>query len=138
VKESSVVRHHAVNLSLILGLTFAASVTVVPEARAEGISGSWSGGGTVSFASGQRERARCRAHYSGGGSVVSMSGTCATPSGNVSQSAQLRRVGPNSYAGSFFNPEYNASGSIRVTVRGNTQSVTISGGAGSASLTLRH
>lgn len=67
-----------------------------------------------------------------------MSGTCATPSGSVSQSAQLRRVGPNSYAGSFFNPEYNASGSIHVTVRGNTQSVRISGGAGSASLTLRH
>ncbi len=67
-----------------------------------------------------------------------MSGTCATPSGSVSQSAQLRRVGSNSYAGTFFNPEYNASGKIHVTVHGNTQSVTISGGAGSASLTLRH
>ena len=116
------------------------SVTSSAEARGEGgsIAGSWSGGGTVVYASGQRERAHCRASYSGGGSSVMMSGGCATPSGSVFQSARLRRVGANSYAGSFFNSQYNTSGSIHVTVHGNTQSVSLRSGAGSASLTLRH
>ena len=123
-------------------LASALSVSTVSfaEARGEGgsIAGSWSGGGIVSYASGQRERARCHASYSGGGGSVMMSGSCATPSGSVFQSARLRRVGANSYAGSFFNSQYNTSGSIHVTVHGNTQSVSLRSSAGSASLTLRH
>jgi len=116
------------------------SVTASAEARGEGgsIAGSWSGGGTVVYSSGQRERAHCRASYSGGGGSVMMSGNCATPSGSVFQSARLRRVGANSYAGSFFNSQYNTSGSIYVTVHGSTQSVSLRSSAGSASLTLRH
>ena len=109
------------------------------EARGEGgsIAGSWSGGGTVVYSSGQRERAHCRASYSGGGSSVTMSGSCATPSGSVFQSARLRRVGENSYAGSFFNGQYNTSGSIYVSVHGNSQNVSLRSSAGSASLSLR-
>ena len=34
-----------------------------------GMEGSWSGGGTVSSASGSTERARCRAHYRRAGSA---------------------------------------------------------------------
>jgi hypothetical protein len=113
-------------------------MAAVPEAKAEGLAGSWSGGGIVTYASGQRERARCHAHYSGDGAVVSVSATCATPSGNVSQSANLRRVGANSYSGSFFNSDFNTSGSIHVTVHGNTQSVSLRSSSGSANLTLRH
>ena len=128
----------------LLGAALASALTVSVAssagARGEGgsIAGSWSGGGTVYYASGQRERARCHATYSGGGSTVMMSGTCATPSGSASQSARLRKVGANSYSGSFFNSQFNASGSIHVTVHGNTQSVSLHSGAGSASLTLRH
>lgn len=108
------------------------------EARGEGgIAGSWSGGGTVIYASGQRERAHCRANFSGGGSSVTMSGSCATPSGSVFQSARLRQVGADRYAGSFFNSQYNTSGSIYITVHGNTQSVSLRSNAGSASLSLR-
>ncbi len=128
----------------VFGAALASALTVsVPsfaEARGEGgsIAGSWSGGGTVVYASGQRERAHCRASYSGGGGSVMMSGNCATPSGSVFQSARLRRVGANSYAGSFFNSQYNTSGSIYVSVHGNTQSVNLRSSSGSASLTLRH
>ena len=123
-----------------LASAFTVSVTSSAEARGEGgsIAGSWSGGGTVVYASGQRERAHCRASYSGGGSSVMMSGGCATPSGSVFQSARLRKVGANSYAGSFFNSQYNTGGTIHVTVHGNTQSVSLRSSAGSANLTLRH
>jgi hypothetical protein len=133
-----VVRMGLFGVALASALTV--SVTSSAEARGEGgsIAGSWSGGGTVVYASGQRERAHCRASYSGGGSSVMMSGGCATPSGSVFQSARLRRVGANSYAGSFFNSQYNTAGTIHVTVHGNTQSVSLRSSAGSANLTLRH
>ena len=128
----------------LFGAAFAsalsATMTAPAAARGEGggIAGSWSGGGTVMYSSGQRERAHCRASYSGGGGSVMMSGGCATPSGSVFQSARLRQVGPNSYAGSFFNSQYNTAGTIHVTVHGNTQSVSLRSSAGSANLTLRH
>jgi len=132
-----VLRTSLVGAALVSALSV--GVMSVAEAReGGGIAGSWSGGGVVVYSSGQRERAHCRASYSGGGSTVMMSGNCATPSGSVFQSARLRQVGANSYAGSFFNSQYNMSGTIYVTVHGSTQSVSLRSGAGSASLTLRH
>jgi len=118
-------------------LVFSLSASAEPRAEGSSIAGSWSGGGTVVIG-GQPERARCRANYSGGGSSVVMTGTCATASGNVSQSARLKRVGANTYVGSFHNPQYGVTGSMRVTVNGRTQNVQLSTSAGSASLTLRH
>ncbi len=123
----------------VLGVTLLAAAFLAPQARSEGIGGSWSGGGIVVFSDGHRERAGCRAHYSQSGSFASLSGVCATPSGRADQSANLRQTGPNSYAGSFSNPQYGITGSIHVSVHGNTQSVSLRGGGGYASLTLhRH
>jgi hypothetical protein len=106
------------------------------EAEPGGLSGSWSGGGWVSFASGSKERARCHARYSGGGGSYTVSATCATASGKASQTATVYKVGGSSYKGSFVNSEYNVRGSIRVVVRGNSQSVSLSGDGTSAQLNL--
>ena len=106
-------------------------------AQPASLEGSWSGGGVVSLASGARERARCRAHYSRRSSTTyALTATCAMPSGRATQNASVRQVGGNSYQGSFYNSEYNVSGTIHVVVRGNSQSVHLSSGAGSASLQL--
>jgi hypothetical protein len=115
------------------------SLLAIPEARSESatLAGTWIGGGVVAYATGGRERARCQASYSGGSSTISVNATCATPSGSISQFARLRKTGANSYAGTFFNAQYNTSGSIHVVVHGNTQSVSIASGSGSASLSLR-
>lgn len=121
----------------LLSAVILAGAAFSSEARSEGIAGSWRGGGTMIYASGDRERASCSAHYSGSGPVVSLNATCASASGSVSQSATLRKTGANSYAGSFFNSQYNVSGSIFIVVHGNTQSVSIRGDGMSASLTLR-
>jgi hypothetical protein len=109
-------------------------------ARAEtgSIIGSWSGSGSIAFASGSKERARCRAHFAKTGEKsYEMSASCATASAKVDQSATLTRVGANSYAGSFFNQQYNTGGSIRITVSGGTQSVRLSGESGTAFFSLR-
>ena len=115
------------------------SLLATPQARSESatLAGNWIGNGIVAYATGERERARCQASYSGGSSTISVNATCATPSGSISQFARLRKTGANSYAGTFFNTQYNTSGSIHVVVHGNTQSVSIASGSGSASLSLR-
>lgn len=128
----------AVNIGKVLGVTLIAAAFLAPQAKAEGIGGSWSGGGIVVYSDGHREHARCRAHYSQSGRYVTLSGVCATPSGSAEQSANLRQTGPNSYAGSFFNSQFGIQGSIHISVHGNNQSVSLRGGGGSASLTLRH
>lgn len=111
----------------------------ISTAKAEGIAGSWSGGGSVMFPSGAKEKARCKAHFAHMGSrTVEMSASCATASGKVGQSATLQKVGANSYKGRFVNPEYGVTGSIRVTVNGNHMSAWLSGSNGaSASLGLK-
>lgn len=123
-------------IAAVLGL----SGSSFSPARAESASlvGSWSGSGSIAFASGSRERARCRAHYAKTGErSYEMSATCATASAKVDQSATLTRVGANSYVGSFFNQQYNTGGSIRITISGGRQNVRLSGEAGSAVFSLR-
>jgi hypothetical protein len=107
------------------------------KTEAAGLEGSWSGGGTVTFASGSRERASCRAHYRRAGkSGYTVSATCATASGRAAQTASIRQVGENSYSGSFYNSEYSISGVIHVVVRGASQTVRLNSDSGSAILNL--
>lgn len=102
-----------------------------------GIEGSWSGGGTVTFATGSTERATCRATYHRAGNGYSMNGVCATPSGRAAQTAALRRVAANRFEGNFHNAEYNISGRISVVVNGNQQNVRLSSDSASANIHLR-
>jgi hypothetical protein len=102
-----------------------------------GLEGSWSGGGTVSFASGSRERASCRAHYRRAGTnSYSVSATCATASARAAQTATIRQVGANTYSGSFYNSEYSISGVMHVVVHGGSQTVRLNSDSGSAVINL--
>jgi len=106
-------------------------------AKSGSLAGSWSGSGWVSFSNGKRERTRCHAHYSAnGGKSYSLSATCATSSGKASQHATVYEVSHNRFRGTFHNTEYNVTGSIRVVLNGNSQSVTLSGDSNSAALSL--
>lgn len=126
-------------LAAVAGLGAALSVGASEFAFSEGaaLDGSWSGGGTVTFPSGAVEKASCRATYRRAGSGYAMNGVCATPSGRAAQTASLRRVSANRYSGTFHNAEYDISGSITVTVNGNSQSVHLNGSGASASIHLR-
>lgn len=102
-----------------------------------GLDGTWTGGGTVTFGTGNSEQARCRATYSRTSSGYSMNGVCATSSGRAAQTAVLRRVTANSYQGRFHNAEYDISGNITVVVNGNSQTVRLSSSNASANIHLR-
>lgn len=101
------------------------------------LAGSWSGGGSVTFSTGSKEKARCRAVYAKAGvTSYTLNATCATASGKVAQTASIRRSGPTSFAGSFYNPDYDLTGSIKVSVQGNSQSITLTSSKATASLRL--
>lgn len=121
----------------VVALWLAVPLTVPASAAAAELAGSWSGAGTFTLASGARERARCRARYTpAGGKRIAMAGACATGSAKVSQTAILRKTGANSYAGTFYNPEYGVTGRIRINVSGNRQAVFLSGDGGRAAFSL--
>jgi hypothetical protein len=106
--------------------------------RAGGLSGSWSGVGTIQLPSGDSERVRCRVRFrSSSGDLYSMNAVCASPSARAVQTAVLERVGSNRYAGSFHNAEYNYTGSIFITVRGDRLNASLSGGGASGHISLR-
>jgi hypothetical protein len=101
------------------------------------LEGSWSGGGTVSFASGGTEQARCRARFSRAGEhIYTVNATCATASGRAAQTATVRQVSNNRYSGSFYNSEYSISGVIDIVVHGSSQTVRLTSDSGSGILNL--
>jgi hypothetical protein len=116
----------------------AAAVALTPQAAFadSGLSGTWSGGGSVTFGSGARERARCRATFSPTSKTsYEYSATCATQSGTASASGHVRGNGTN-FRGSFYNAEYDTNGSISITVSGRSQTVRLLSSKGSALLRL--
>jgi len=124
----------------VIGIIFGLGGLAPASARAEpgSLTGSWSGSGTIAFSSGSKEKARCRAHFAKtGASSYAMTATCATASAKIDQSATVYRNGANSFSGRFFNEQYNTGGAIRITLTGRTQSVRLSGEAGSAFFKMR-
>ncbi len=123
-------------LSIGFGALLLSSAIVPAEADSPSLAGSWKGGGTVSFSSGSTEQARCRATFSPSGkSAYDVSATCATQSGTVSQTAFVRGSG-SSYRGTFYNPEFDASGKIQISVSGRSQVVRLTSSKGSAVIRL--
>ena len=134
--RGEVTKGAALLLVALLGLPVAA-VAQAPKKTPMGLAGSWSGGGSVQFASGGRERAQCRAHYRHAGRTsYTLHATCATPSGRATQVATVRQVGDNRYSGSFYNSEYSVSGVINVIVHGSRQTVRLDSDSGSAVISL--
>lgn len=106
-------------------------------ARADRFEGLWRGSGYVNPAEGQRERVRCRVIYSRvSAQRYEVTARCATQAVNIDQVGEVRRTGRSSFSGTFYNVEYNVRGRIRVRVKGNRQSVTLSSPQGTGQLTL--
>ncbi len=122
------------------GTILAAFLTVAPvkAAVAGELAGSWSGTGTVTLASGAKEKARCRASYvSAGGRTYAMSATCATAAAKVTQTAIVSQNTKNRFGGTFYNPEYGVTGRIRIILSGASQTVYLTGGSGHATFNMK-
>ena len=100
------------------------------------LDGTWNGGGSVMFGSGQAEKARCRATFNKTSKFsYDILATCATPSGKVSQTATVRGSG-SKYHGTFYNADFDLSGAINITVSGRSQTVRLSSTKANAVLRL--
>ena len=106
-------------------------------AQSQGLQGYWRGSGFISPAKGQRERVRCRVWISRGSTrTYRVKARCASQAADIDQTGSVQKTGRNNYAGEFFNSDYNIRGRLRITLRGNRQSVTLHSDAGSGRLTL--
>ncbi len=131
-------RSSAMKICEVVGTALLMAAFAAPQARAEptNLSGFWMGAGMVLLSNSGPEPAKCRAQFFQNGPDLAVQAQCATPSGSTEQAARLREVATDTYAGTFFNPEFKISGTIQITVRDNRQYVTLWSEAGTASLTF--
>lgn len=107
-------------------------------AEAASLSGTWSGSGYVNPKDGKRETVRCRVTYTRESEkVYGVKAVCATTSVKINQTGEVLMVNQRRYVGDFYNPDYDVSGRIRLTLSGSSQTVTFSGRQGHGSMTLR-
>ena len=107
-------------------------------AGAASLEGTWSGSGMVNPKKGQREKVRCRITYRReSAKVFGVIARCATSSVKMRQTGKLLEVSPSRYVGEFYNPAYDVSGRVRVTVKGSAQTLTFQSPRGSGSVSLR-
>jgi hypothetical protein len=92
------------------------------------MSGSWSGGGTITTSGGNKERIRCRARYDvgGGGSNLDLTLRCASDSYNFElQSNAVHSNG--AVSGTWAENTRHVGGNIDGSARGNAISLRVSG-----------
>ena len=120
-------------------LLFLAATPLARPAYAVSLNGVWYGGGYVTPKQGARERARCRVVYKKKApNRYTAVAQCATASlGGITQTAALRKIKKNTYAGSFYNAQYDVRGSIYVKVKGTRQSLSLRSANGRAIISLR-
>jgi hypothetical protein len=102
-----------------------------------GLSGSWSGGGFIRLASGQRERLRCRANYqvAENGTRLQQSLRCASDSYRFDVNSNIVSEG-GALTGSWSETSRNVSGSVSGRVNGSQIQARIDGAGFSASLVV--
>lgn len=111
--------------------TAAAALAIVPNLAAaasllDGITGSWSGRGTVTFEGGNSENLSCRSYYTSSGSLLSIAIRCASTSYKTEIRSKLL-IANGSLAGDWEERNFNAVGSASGAISGNTIVLRISG-----------
>jgi hypothetical protein len=102
------------------------------------LEGTWTGGGSVTFASGAREKARCRARFTQmSPTSYRVSGSCATQSGKVTQSAEVFKMTADRYRGNFHNPEFDVSGTISIHLHDRSMTATLTSSSGTGVLVMK-
>jgi hypothetical protein len=128
------INRRTVGLTRCLALGAALSVLAMPASSASAaeafgaLNGSWSGSGSASFASGETEKLRCTARYSGGGNSLSIGLKCASASAQINLTGSLDASG-NKVSGDWSENSYGLSGDAHGSTNGGSVRLKISGGA---------
>lgn len=89
--------------------------------------GSWRGSGLVELDKGRKERLKCNAWYTGGGSQLGMAIRCQSESSSVEIRSKLSESGGR-ITGTWEERTFNASGTASGQVSGGKISIAVSGG----------
>lgn len=89
--------------------------------------GSWGGSGQITMTDGRKERLKCNAYYTGGGSQLGMAIRCQSESSNVEIRSKLSQSGGR-ITGTWEERTFNASGNATGQASGDRISLQISGG----------
>ena len=118
-------------------LIFLPSAALAQTSGFGALSGSWSGSGSVTLASGSVERIRCQATYevAPSGNNFQQTLRCKSDSYNFNLRASVVRSG-DSVGGTWTETTRNANGGVSGRISGNQIQATIQGPAFSANLTL--
>lgn len=117
----------AILLGAMLGTAHAAPAT---------IEGSWSGSGIAKFRN-RTDRMVCRVNFARiEQKSFRVSAHCAVGDRRYEQSGRVSRVSSNRYRGYVYNAQFNERGNVLLSQRGSRLTVSVSGGRGSANLTL--
>ncbi len=130
VQQSNPLRRVMIMALLPLALTFTLLMaTPAPAADAfNALKGSWSGGGSATFAGGESEKLRCTARYSGGGDNLNLSLKCASSSAQINLTGSLEANG-NKVSGSWAENSFGKSGGAFGRAEGGSVRLRISGDA---------
>ncbi len=106
--------------------------------HAASLEGTWSGTGFVNPKDSKKQKVRCRITYSRESSkVFGVRAACATTSNKFVQTGRVLKVNSKRYIGDFYNPQFDVSGRVRVSVSGSRQTVSFSSLKGRGRVTLR-
>jgi hypothetical protein len=89
--------------------------------------GSWRGSGQIELDGGRRERLKCNAYYTGGGSQLGMAIRCQSETSNVEIRSKLSQSGGR-ITGTWEERTYNAEGNATGQATPDKISLQISGG----------
>jgi len=89
--------------------------------------GSWRGSGQIQLSDGRKERLKCNAYYTGGGSQLGMAIRCQSETSNVEIRSKLSQSGGR-ITGTWEERTFNAEGSASGQATSDKISLQISGG----------
>jgi hypothetical protein len=128
----------SVTAAAVLGLSLVATESMAQSsAPFAGMSGVWSGRGTISLEGGAREAIRCRATYAvrSDGNGLQQTLRCASDSYRIELSSNVIAQGGR-LTGTWSEATRNISGELRGTASGGHFHVNVSAGSFAADLTL--
>jgi hypothetical protein len=125
-------QHRGPVIAAVFSAFAAAAILSPSDARAaeafSALKGSWSGGGTASFAGGETEKLRCTARYTGGGQNLGLNLRCASASAQINLTGSLDSNG-NKVSGDWSENSFGLSGGANGSTNGGSVRLRISGGA---------
>lgn len=132
-------RHdRAAAAALAVGLTLAATPSAAESGLFTGLSGAWSGGGTLTTSDGQTERLRCRATYAvqAAGDQLQQTLRCASDTYRFDISSNVESNGGGAISGTWNESTRNVRGNLAGRARGGQIQAKVEAAGFSASLAV--